>query len=517
MNPEPDDADSATETETTPPKVRKPSLLDKLRARKKARPAAVETSGDDESDPTADPDRDPSLDDPEDDPQPRPKSAILSGRRARAAAAVGLSVVVLAGALAYPKLFPKRAAKPDQEPESEQSADSGETSDAREARPPVVAAIPTGRDARPPAPPDEPDMLPDPASVVPPTQNGVRLASADQPEPLDEPAPLPAAAANALPPADEPIPLPADALTPSGGEQARNRLDEPPPLDTPAPSELPPPVEVPSTPPAPSPTIANTRPTQPQQPPSLLNEPAPAPAPALAPPPASAPAADLSNFVTIPNTRKARGAAVAGAAAAGSLAMASNVGGPASRSRPAMDQPSTLEPVVPESVEPILHRVGSGQNFQTISYYYYATTRYWKALWAANQAVVPAPEQLAVGMTIKVPMVEELDARYVGPETPAVQTAPEPMTIRSTPRTGRVVQSRFDPANDPPRRVGKPTYTVRRNGETLRSIARDLLGDVSRAQEIQELNAERLDGSPALRAGFTLRLPDDAQVRPEQP
>lgn len=575
MEPEPD-SDSAPRSESepseadggdaaSPPKSRKPSLFARFRLRKRSQATPMD-SRDDDSDGDGDDAIDHALDhDPEDvddgdpdaEPTRRPRRSILSGRRLRVAIAVGLSLVVLGGALTYPKLFPGRTTtartETDEESDDPSAEPSAESAEPRgEARSPVVAAIPSGRDSRPsPAAPDDPSILPDPSTVVPtPSRSGVRLTSADQPAPLDEPAPMPAAGV-ASATGDEPTPLPADALAPpspapGGPDVAQNQPSggAPPLVDNSTPGELPPPVEVPpalpAADPAPAPAPAAIQEPAPA-PPSLVENPAPAPAPApastsvprtpggftppplatppvavVAPAPVPAAPADPSHFVSIPNTRRHKGGS--SASGSGSMEMVAMNDGPSSRVGAAMDQPpSAMEPAVPQSVDPILHRVGSGQNFQTISKYYYGTTRYWKALWSANRAVVPAPELLAVGMTIKIPMADELESGYVGSEPPVAETVSEPLTIRSTPRNGRIQPSRFDPSNDPPRRVGKPTYTVRRNGETLRSVARDVLGDTARAREIQELNAERLDGStsPVLRVGMTLRLPDDA--RPDQP
>src|SRR5205823_8549260 len=57
----------------------------------------------------------------------------------------------------------------------------------------------------------------------------------------------------------------------------------------------------------------------------------------------------------------------------------------------------------------------------------------------------------------------------------------------------------------------RPLYKVR-SGETLRSIARNTLGDPHRDVEILELNREAVRDPFRLTPGQTLVLPDDAQL-----
>ena len=55
----------------------------------------------------------------------------------------------------------------------------------------------------------------------------------------------------------------------------------------------------------------------------------------------------------------------------------------------------------------------------------------------------------------------------------------------------------------------QPIHVVRRY-ESLRSIARDRLGDSRRAGEIAELNQDRLGDNNQVRPGMRLILPADA-------
>ena len=107
--------------------------------------------------------------------------------------------------------------------------------------------------------------------------------------------------------------------------------------------------------------------------------------------------------------------------------------------------------------------------------------------------------------------------------------APDAVSLRdSAPdRTGRRVHRPLgddDDASDDPQtrtaarpRAGtggsgrRPVYRIRPN-ETLRSIARDMLGDSHRASEILELNRDVIDDPSHLIVGQLLELPDDART-----
>jgi nucleoid-associated protein YgaU len=58
----------------------------------------------------------------------------------------------------------------------------------------------------------------------------------------------------------------------------------------------------------------------------------------------------------------------------------------------------------------------------------------------------------------------------------------------------------------------RPVYKVRPY-DTLRSIARDLLGDPRRAEEIYDLNPDVIADPTRLTAGQLLELPEDADTR----
>jgi nucleoid-associated protein YgaU len=376
-------------------------------------------------------------------------------------------------------------------------------------------------------------------------------------KPSAEPAPtLPIADTNpSTPPPTDPMPAPnsaLDAAAPSPPIQAA--LPEAnPPAETPAkPPETPQPPSVAASPPAdPEPAPKEEPPlaappvqaappaTTPVQPPEAEPPVKVKEAPPLAEPPsavesttpkASAPEPEPGEWVALPKAKKGKfddedgpfstdpsgtmpiGAAAAAAGAAAIVAADEN-----------------------DRVEAVPHVVQRGENFWTISRLYYSSGRYYRALWKANSQLVSAPEKLVVGMTIRIPPPEELDRSLIVSSRAADQA--EAKTIISRPRTVRPAASDrrrsevelalpvTDPSTvrqereiedaEPVRETRPPAKHVRykvRAHETLRSIARDTLGDSRRDEEILELNRKVIDDPRHLVSGQILELPEDAKI-----
>ncbi|MDG3007713.1 LysM peptidoglycan-binding domain-containing protein [Paludisphaera mucosa] len=208
------------------------------------------------------------------------------------------------------------------------------------------------------------------------------------------------------------------------------------------------------------------------------------------------------------------------------------------RSPPAYSPAMATEPVAGRTAPepragngPTRHVVGRGENFWTISRRCYGSGRYYLALWDVNRDLVDAPERLSVGDTIQIPPLETLDRSLeVDPRTRCVadgSSAEEAVTARrlsrpQTPIDAQVMQADF--AESSPGRVdARPTasgegrvrrdpYPTHRVGprETVRSIARDRLGDPRRATEIIELNRGVIPPSGRPSPGQRLELPKDA-------
>jgi nucleoid-associated protein YgaU len=226
-------------------------------------------------------------------------------------------------------------------------------------------------------------------------------------------------------------------------------------------------------------------------------------------------------------------------------------------------------------VQPSIHVVERGENFWTISRLFYGSGRYYRALWKANSRKYPNIDEVHINDVVEIPAVEDLDPAYVerpqrspvaGREegsareladgsAPAgmgrLRSFPTTRTARTsdtgggipTRRSGRVAPELELPVGDPgpargasaersgadedrgpttafrstarPRNtapVDRPVYKVRRY-DTLRSIARDVLGDPRRSDELYDLNREIIDDPTRLAPGQLLELPEDADTR----
>ncbi len=88
---------------------------------------------------------------------------------------------------------------------------------------------------------------------------------------------------------------------------------------------------------------------------------------------------------------------------------------------------------------PYIHTVRNGENFWTIALLYYRSSRYGKALWAANKDAVPELDQLKVGDKIIIPPVNQLDPALIdkapapGAPAPDAEPAGQPATAPPAP------------------------------------------------------------------------------------
>jgi nucleoid-associated protein YgaU len=220
-------------------------------------------------------------------------------------------------------------------------------------------------------------------------------------------------------------------------------------------------------------------------------------------------------------------------------------------------------------LDTVLHKVEGKENFWDISRMYYNSGRYYRALWKANEDKVPQIDKLYRNTVIRIPPPEDLDQAYIDPPAstarravasePARQRADgaesdeartdlertasqrtasgEGVPVRRSSRadadlnlpvsdistedaSGKGQSSRGirqairddEEAEIRPRdAVTRPIYKVRQY-DTLRTIARDTLGDARRANEILELNQDIIDDPKHLIVGQVLELPEDART-----
>ncbi|MGE5754631.1 MAG: LysM peptidoglycan-binding domain-containing protein [Planctomycetaceae bacterium] len=292
------------------------------------------------------------------------------------------------------------------------------------------------------------------------------------------------------------------------------------------------------------------------QPPREISTPARAPSPARS--------EEITNFARPPAAPEPAGGKPVAADAAAGLGVATGAaipnagkrralgGDPATRDvtdNAPLARPAPAASNDPDQVESVPHVVQSGENFWTISRLYYGSGRYYLALWKANSRLVPAPERLRVGMTIRIPPPEALDRSLIQPPQSMPATGSESGSGKIYRRTSRPVLQEDRQAPTAPRRPSEielalpvadpfsepesaseapavrepdavpetrfpprhPIYKVRKH-ETLRGIARDTLGDSRRAGEILELNRDIIDDPNVLTEGQIIELPDDARI-----
>ena len=265
-----------------------------------------------------------------------------------------------------------------------------------------------------------------------------------------------------------------------------------------------------------------------------------------------------ADWPTIPNGRGRVLRSIAGSSASGgsqALAAAAGVGGgmaiASMGNRNDRATAASFDPSQGSSgaeIAPIKHLVQSGENFWTISRDYYGSGRYYKALWSANRNQVAKIDQLHVGDTIRIPAMEYLDKSLIespgvakskrqgagnGDQNPSevarsldsravrtgndIESKPtEQEPAASNPKTSKLPAAE-EPVNDKEivsqplgetaSKSNAPRHRVQ-PGETLRTIARDRLGNARRGDEIVALNPDLLESSRSpLVPGQVLKLP----------
>jgi hypothetical protein len=331
-------------------------------------------------------------------------------------------------------------------------------------------------------------------------------------------APSPAPPASTTPPAALTRPQP---VTPAGtGDnnlKEKTQVAEPPPapapaagVHTPDPVPEPPPVPAPpapagvSTPPAPNGDKSAAVPTEPATP----EKPIPAASPAQDKPIPSA-ADDMHDKVKLAAPVMPPTAPTEVAQATPPMPPVGAV--PTATSPPIVVAPSAVAPRPPavpqvESFPEETYRCRPGDTFEAISQGKYNTPKYAQALLQFNRNHPLAGDNLQTeapalrnGQTVFIPPVSILEKRYA---TAIRDLSPLPAPPASAlPATGGVGAAAPAPTG----------YRVRGNGEWLRDVARETLGNSERWQEIWQLNPT-VDYRSPLPANTVLRLPAGARI-----
>ena len=414
-------------------------------------------------------------------------------------------------------------------------------------KPPVLEPAPSpSNDPKPPAT----DPAPSPAPATPAT--------------VEPPAP---ASVSPSPPAETVVapasPAPAAAPDPAAA---------PPPEATPASAAASPAVPVPSASPSPSsaapdPSASALKPVDTPTPTFTPTEPTGEPPLPTTPVKTSEPAANGTS-VKIPTIGRNRMIDLDDRRSPEPVAVkedptfvdvtpnrSSRIKGTAGGASSAMTATTESEPERAASMS-TPHTVQRGENLWTISRLYYGYGWYYKALWEANKENVAAVDKLYVGQTIRIPPPEDLDPAYVESARKEFEADRKARGLASSSRGAGGTDSRATPVNVSLRKASRsadldsgelkvslptadplghgqsvggfteadeeeePTEPVRKRGprykirayETLRSIARDTLGDSRRSTEIYELNQSVVDDPNHLVTGQIIELPADARV-----
>ncbi len=192
--------------------------------------------------------------------------------------------------------------------------------------------------------------------------------------------------------------------------------------------------------------------------------------------------------------------------------------------------------------EPVTHVVRRGENFFSISQRYYATGRWYLALWDANKDVAKTPEDLYVGTEIRIPAPETLRRDLIvssrgksgsSPNLAAIPPGSDAVAtkdLQASRASQRLDGSKLLAAGDATSIKSKDSanlpraetaalratryYVVKKANETLRSIASRELNDSDRDGEILDLNRDQLeDSNGLLSVGMKLKLPSQSALK----
>ncbi|MFO0838415.1 MAG: LysM peptidoglycan-binding domain-containing protein [Phycisphaerae bacterium] len=151
------------------------------------------------------------------------------------------------------------------------------------------------------------------------------------------------------------------------------------------------------------------------------------------------------------------------------------------------------------------YTIKAGDTYGVIAKAEYGDERLWAAIEVANPGV--DPKRLRIGQVINLPPKEKVRASSAG----ATPTSPAPSKPDAKPPTSQPAKSGTTPPSTitpgaTTRPAARATYVVA-DGDTLMSIARNVLKDESRWKEILELNKDKLSSPEKLMEGMEIRLP----------
>jgi nucleoid-associated protein YgaU len=159
------------------------------------------------------------------------------------------------------------------------------------------------------------------------------------------------------------------------------------------------------------------------------------------------------------------------------------------------------------------HEIKKGDSLFGIAAKYYGDGTLWKQVAEYNKAKLPKPENLHLGVKLDIPPKDVLMGEAV---MPPAGTAPRHAPAREN--TGgrpkgekpaapeRGIAGAEKAKTDKSKKQNFETYKIVR-GDDLSSIAKRLLGDARRAQELYKLNTDVLEDEHTLFAGTVIKVP----------
>jgi nucleoid-associated protein YgaU len=188
------------------------------------------------------------------------------------------------------------------------------------------------------------------------------------------------------------------------------------------------------------------------------------------------------------------------------------------------EKPGIVEPMPDASVPPKpisegvmrSHDVKDGDKLFRIAAKYYGDGTYWEALAKYNKTKLPKPESLRVGIKLDIPPKDVLLGEAVMPPpgmTPKRDPVKEgtggrPKGEKPMPAPPQIARNEKLKIETPKDKKKSPldTYKIVR-GDDLSSIAKKLLGDAKRANELYKLNRDVLEDEHTLLAGTVIKVP----------
>ena len=157
--------------------------------------------------------------------------------------------------------------------------------------------------------------------------------------------------------------------------------------------------------------------------------------------------------------------------------------------------------------EPMRYTVQESDTLTYIARQKYGDGKYWTKIRDANPGI--DPNHLLVGQVLIIPSKEEVTGTKPatgGASKPGLVEVAKPPAMTEKPAVEAVAARK-------PHAKATRTYVVA-SGDTLTTIARNVLGDGSRWRQIYELNRDKIKNPDVLLEGTELKLPDNGLKPP---